>query len=113
MTVKLLSEQHLEFLSLKEAVQARMSLHLSKCHIVGNHMWRLICTLEPMRLWYIGAMRLWYLSHLRINPLNVHAGIFSGVRVLKFCLSLHLKGVKKVRSTLYHIISNHLKRKVC
>ena len=28
----------LELLSLKEAAQARPSLHLSKCHIVGNHM---------------------------------------------------------------------------
>ena len=34
MTVKLLAEQHLEFLSLKEASHARLSLHLSKCHIV-------------------------------------------------------------------------------
>ena len=25
-----------------EAAQARLSLHLSKCHIVGNHMSRLI-----------------------------------------------------------------------
>ena len=42
MTVKLLNEQHLEFLSLKEAAQAGLSLHLSKSHIVGNHMSRLI-----------------------------------------------------------------------
>ena len=42
MTVKLLSEQHFEFLSLKEAVQARLSLHLSTCHIVGYHMLWLI-----------------------------------------------------------------------
>ena len=28
---------------LTEAAQARLSLHLSKCHIVGNHMLRLIC----------------------------------------------------------------------
>ena len=41
MGVKLLTEHNLEFLSLKEAVQARLSLHLSKCHIVGNHMSRL------------------------------------------------------------------------
>ena len=41
MTVKLLTENSLEFLSLKEAAQARLSLHLSKCHIVGNHMSRL------------------------------------------------------------------------
>ena len=42
MSVKLLTEHHLEFLSLKEAAQARLSLHMSKCHIVGNHMSGLI-----------------------------------------------------------------------
>ena len=41
MTVKLLTEQFLGFLSLKKAAQARLSLHLSKCHVVGNHMLRL------------------------------------------------------------------------
>ena len=38
MSVKLLTEQHLQFLSLKEAAQARLSLHVSKYHVVGNHM---------------------------------------------------------------------------
>ena len=38
MIVKLLTEHHLELLSLKEA---RQSLHLSKCQIVGNLMPRL------------------------------------------------------------------------
>ena len=38
MIVKLLTEHHLEVLSLQKAAQARLSLHLSKCHIVGNHM---------------------------------------------------------------------------
>ena len=42
MNVKLLTEHHLEFLSLKEAAKDGLSLHLSKCHIVGNHMSRLI-----------------------------------------------------------------------
>ena len=42
MIVKLLTENHLEFLSLKEVAEARVSLHLSKCHIVGNLMPRLI-----------------------------------------------------------------------
>ena len=42
MTVKLPTEHHLEFLSLKGAAQARLSLHLLKCHIVGNHMLWLI-----------------------------------------------------------------------
>ena len=42
MTIKQLVEQHLEFLGLKLAAQGCLSLHLSKCHIVGNHMSRLI-----------------------------------------------------------------------
>ena len=41
MTVKLLAEHQLRFLSLMEAAQARLNLNLSKCHIVGNHMSRL------------------------------------------------------------------------
>ena len=43
MIVKLLTEHDLEVLSLKEAAHARLSLHLSKCHIVGDHMPRLKC----------------------------------------------------------------------
>ena len=42
MIVKLLTEHHLEFLSLKEEAQTRLSLHLSKCQVVGNLMPRLI-----------------------------------------------------------------------
>ena len=42
MIVKLLTERHLEFLSLKGAAEPRLCLHMSKCHIVGNHMTRLI-----------------------------------------------------------------------
>ena len=42
MSVKLLTEHHLEFLSLKKAAETRPSLHMSKYHIVGNHMSRLI-----------------------------------------------------------------------
>ena len=38
MIVKLLTEHHLEFLSLKEAAESRPSLHLFKCQIVGNLM---------------------------------------------------------------------------
>ena len=41
MSVKLLTEHHLEL----EAAQARLSLHLPKCHIVGNRMSRLISIL--------------------------------------------------------------------
>ena len=42
MIVKLLTEHHLEFLSLKETAEARPSLHMSKCQFVGNHVPRLI-----------------------------------------------------------------------
>ena len=42
MTVKLLPEHHLEFLSLKGAAHTCLSLHLSNCHIIGIHMPRLI-----------------------------------------------------------------------
>ena len=41
MTVKLLIEHHFEFLSLKGGCKAHLSLHLSKCHIVGNLMSKL------------------------------------------------------------------------
>ena len=44
MIVKLLTEHHLEFQSLKGDAQARLSLHLSKCHIVGNH--------KPWLIWF-------------------------------------------------------------
>ena len=43
MTVGLLSDRHLEFLSLRGAARAPLDLHLLGCHIVGNHMPRLIC----------------------------------------------------------------------
>ena len=50
MIVKLLTEHHLEFLSLKEDTEARPSLHLSKCHIVGNLMHWLICYLPKYNM---------------------------------------------------------------
>ena len=40
--IKLLTEHHLEFLSLREGCTGSLSLHMSKYHIVGNHMSRLI-----------------------------------------------------------------------
>ena len=42
MIVKLLTEHHLEFLSLTRAAEASPGLHLSKCQIVGNLMQWLI-----------------------------------------------------------------------
>ena len=43
MIVKLLTEHHLEFLSLKKTAETRPSLHMSKCHIVDWLKWILIC----------------------------------------------------------------------
>ena len=37
MTVKLLTEKYLEFLSLKGGCTGSSESYLSKCHIVGNH----------------------------------------------------------------------------
>ena len=50
MTVKLLTDPHFRFLSLNEAAQARVSLHLSKYHIVGNLMPRLNCHSKRMAI---------------------------------------------------------------
>ena len=46
--IKLLIELNLEFLSLTGGAEARLSLHLSKCHIVGNHMLRLIYDVQVL-----------------------------------------------------------------
>ena len=60
MQVNLHTDHHLEFLSLKDTAQARLSLHLSKFHIVGKHVSQLIfeqvldineyqCKITPMQ----------------------------------------------------------------
>ena len=43
MTLRLLIEHYLEFLSLKGGYTGSSESNLSKCHIVGNHMSRLVC----------------------------------------------------------------------
>ena len=56
MLVKLLTEHHLEFLSLKAG---HTGLHLSKCHNVGNHMLRLNYLLHKqsfaVKYFYLGT----------------------------------------------------------
>ena len=49
MVVKLLTEHYMEFLSL-EAAEARPSLHMSKCHFVGNLMHWLMYILRSIRI---------------------------------------------------------------
>ena len=48
MTVKLLTEQHLEFVSLIGGCTGSSESALVKCHIVGNHMSRLKCVLKAI-----------------------------------------------------------------
>ena len=58
MTVKLLTENTRSFYAEKEAAEARLSLHLSKCHVVGNHMSRLISTF---------IMKVTFLAHMSMK----------------------------------------------
>ena len=57
MSVKLLTENHFEFLSLKkEIAQARLSIHLLKWHIVGNHMsWHVLILylIDDSIVWFL------------------------------------------------------------
>ena len=57
MSVKLLTEHYLEFLSLKEAAQARLILHLSKYHIIGNHIFIIHSVSERKALRYLMILR--------------------------------------------------------
>ena len=51
MTVELLTEHHLEFLSLTGSCTVSSESTLSKCYIVGNHVSRLIYqTVQKIRL---------------------------------------------------------------
>ena len=64
MSVKLLTEHHMEFISLKEAAQARLSLHLSKWHIVGNH----------ISLLYYGGVLFFSFCHCFVKLFNLDFG---------------------------------------
>ena len=48
MIVKLLTEHHFEFLSLKGGCKGSSSLYMSKCHNVGNLMHWLNCIIFPL-----------------------------------------------------------------
>ena len=50
MSVKLLAEHHLEFLSFKGGCTGHLSLHLSKYHIVGNHISRLKLSVAGLQI---------------------------------------------------------------
>ena len=78
MTVKLLTEHHLEFLSLKEAVQAPLSLHLSKCH-VGNLMARLIFDYTLLS----GGLILYIKDLRRKNGFSYNIAVFSNAHQYK------------------------------
>ena len=61
----LLTEHHWEFLRLKEAAQVRLSVHLSKWHIVGNHMSRLILVLASS-YWSVEIAGVYFYSSLHL-----------------------------------------------
>ena len=73
MTVKLLSKIQLEFLSLKGGCTGSSESNLSKCHMVGNHMSRLICILSIKSLYHgcpnileiIHSLKLKYYLHVQ------------------------------------------------
>ena len=66
MRVKLLTDHHLEFLSLKGGCRGSFESTLSKCQIVGNFMLWLICLLENIP---IGSEVNWQVN-INIHYLN-------------------------------------------
>ena len=70
-SVQLLTEHHFEILSLNGAAQAPLSLHLSKSHIVGNHMSRLnyVKTNGSEIIYYFTLTFLFILNYDFIMPL--------------------------------------------
>ena len=59
MSAKLLTEHHLEFLSLKGGCTGKSESTLVKCHIVGNHMLRLI---YDKKLWCLKVQGSYYIQ---------------------------------------------------
>ena len=75
MIVKLLTEHHLEFLSLKTA-EARPSLHMSKCLIVGNLMhWLILYFLISFYSKVYAAVTLWKCPN-EMLPLSITSYVF-------------------------------------
>ena len=75
MIVKLLTEHHLEFLSLKKAAEARPSLRLSKCQIVGNLTTRLKYDTHMYQpdvpISYFGAAKSKKVNDLQVQRLDI------------------------------------------
>ena len=91
MIVKLLTEPHLEFLILKGGCRGSSeSIHISKCHIVGNLMPRLISCLAPNVL----MSTIFIYVDLRRNK-SRHVNILLQIEVC----SLTLIGAKLILST--------------
>ena len=87
MILELLTEHHLEFVSLKEAAEAHLSQHMSKCHIAGNLMhWHnycivycrlvmflFVCWTCRMVLLFVLYLYFCVIAYLSF-PLNLHSG---------------------------------------
>ena len=67
MIVKLLTEHHLEFLNLKVGCRARPSLHMPKCHIVGNLMHWLNCNSVVFTKGAVQTLSRWDLTFYSFN----------------------------------------------
>ena len=111
--VKLRTEHHLEFLSLKlkGAAQFRLCLHMSKCHIVGNHMSWLICTSIPENCINLNKQcrPWWNLSFCDISSgssmfakvsMPIAAKVVCFSRLLKYLRNLY---VKQCSSSLFWV----------
>ena len=70
MTLKLLTERHLEFPSLKGGYTGWSESTHVKCHIVVNHMPQLICTTdqETQTKYCVSHQKLSFLSANRTQP---------------------------------------------
>ena len=68
MTSKLLTDHNLEFLAYKEAAQACLSLHVSKCDIVGNHMSRFVFTSTTQTAPKQHQLQLQLMMHALLTP---------------------------------------------
>ena len=76
MIVKLLTEHHLEFLSLKRDCRGSLSLHMSKCHIIESHMH------------WLYSQTTWFITGLTVENVDEmqHFHFLPGLKIFLFSL---------------------------
>ena len=98
-SVMLLVNNIWSFYTLKEAVQARLSLHLSKCHIVENHLSRLILHFSEY-LFYLGKQCRPFLAVCKSTHLEVSGLQRVNLQSEGFCCpSLRLRSSRRSNVT--------------